>query len=509
MNRKSAVPIVFLVSVAILGVPGISHSEGFSWFDDFDDGLVSSEYDISSSNAMSVDYDEAMSYFRVNAWEPETVNHYDNPGVHSRFKLSRSLPNLADFDMSVTIAWDDIRDEVGDNAMQHLAVNLLDPSKNLVAGVGYGDPWINGYASRYSWAGGGGLQVRPKLPGAGSAEVGIKRTGQNIQVTWDGEVIRNGFNGDTVAEVVFEFGHYPESGWGGSAFGSLGIDSVSITGMGTVPHTPRLFSNCFGTFDPVHGSTPLEGGASAGMIASKVTSVTPMSGRATARSYDWESQVDVSEQVVTYANDFYGPEADSGIQPGDTYIFHANMHGDVAGVLWANASSPVCDWELAEQFYTPLWQEVNKIFVIDACHAEAFADDLLGLDNTFVLGACMADEETYYDPADGIGVFSKFFAEAIMMENGQFMADLDDDGMLALWELADSMAGHFDIVNGGWIDSTIDDDNGGSPHIYIRQSEDVDLMETWIVPEPGTLSLLAIGGLAMLRRRKSRWPWAA
>jgi hypothetical protein len=64
-------------------------------------------------------------------------------------------------------------------------------------------------------------------------------------------------------------------------------------------------------------------------------------------------------------------------------------------------------------------------------------------------------------------------------------------------------------VNGGWIDSTIDDDNGGSPHIYIRQSDDVDLMETWIVPEPGTLSLLAIGGLAMLRRRKSRWPWAA
>jgi len=275
-----------------------------------------------------------------------------------------------------------------------------------------------------------------------------------------------------------------------------GIDNVRVC-----PTPRRLFSNVFASDDDVLFGIDFDGHANAAMISTVLDAV-PNSHRLTHRVYESDSVDDVSADMADYPSAC--TEAANPIRPEDTYVFvytghAAKLVGTDIRALAPTAGTLVYSSDLLSWFGGDEWQDVNKIFVLDSCYAGGIGEDLLTLSNTAVFGACLANEETAWD-LDNLSMFSKIFRDAIAMDGDGFTFDTNGNG-LSIAELAAALGSRFEL-GGGWEGTLLDELKGISPHLYAQWSSDVDPSETWLVPEPATLSLLALGGLAVIRKRR-------
>ena len=171
----------------------------------------------------------------------------------------------------------------------------------------------------------------------------------------------------------------------------------------------------------------------------------------------------------------------------------------------------VLDDELTAYFLDPTrrdtWRDVNKLFILDSCHAGGFWGgedaDLSSLEHVALLAAASELEPALSSKDDNDnrqGVYSLVLADGLKKTGGFAAADTNKDG-LTVQELAIFLADYPSYQNGitgfirdGWPDDLVS--IGWDPSLNLTDDF------TMVVPEPATLSLLALGGLAMLRRRR-------
>jgi hypothetical protein len=227
---------------------------------------------------------------------------------------------------------------------------------------------------------------------------------------------------------------------------------------------------------------------------------------------------------------------ESLIKAGDTFIFFYSGHGGggtgVDEWLAMNRDQPgpsddkerkitdddLASWFLGEELVggrrrRDIWANVNKLFILDACHAGGFVggsddfvgeEDLMGLSHTAILAACDEDDDTYAGE-DGRGILTVAVEEALILVNGYAQADSNRDG-LTFDELAEYLKQY--VYGVTYFDGRIKMDPAGddlepvraSLSLFSWKSDDFD----GVIPEPATLSLLVLGGLALLGRSRAR-----
>ncbi|MDJ0806685.1 MAG: hypothetical protein QNJ78_07595 [Gammaproteobacteria bacterium] len=109
----------------------------------------------------------------------------------------------------------------------------MDASGESIAYAAYHDAWV-------SWSGQKVARVGDKtyisgygsLPLTGSASVDILRSGDAIDILWDGNNLLSGIFAKPITDVEVVFGYYANLGWNGtySFFGNESVDLVSLEG---------------------------------------------------------------------------------------------------------------------------------------------------------------------------------------------------------------------------------------------------------------------------------------
>ena len=91
--------------------------------------------------------------------------------------------------------------------------------------VGYVDDWVSASGGYFaSIEGDDGGSGQDSLPGRGSAVVRIERSGPEILLWWNDEVIRVGESSRTVINIAIELSYYAYNGQDGPSF--FGTESI-------------------------------------------------------------------------------------------------------------------------------------------------------------------------------------------------------------------------------------------------------------------------------------------
>ncbi|MCX5771214.1 MAG: caspase family protein [Candidatus Hydrogenedentes bacterium] len=221
------------------------------------------------------------------------------------------------------------------------------------------------------------------------------------------------------------------------------------------------------------------------------------------------------------------------VRPGDTVILSFSSHGDsdktgteipcwtrykdATGniqyesrtgqeyvLLSEDAGDRLYDRDLLALLKDSRFSAVKKIVILDCCRSGGFGPDLAwGLTNVAVLAAC--DEgEFSFAAFDGTGFFTNVLICGLTEVGNYFRADTNHDGVLTLDELKAYVNAYAfgDLIGQ---ELPLKEPGGTAPFTGINMvsftSPDFDGVIGASMPEPGTLMLLALGGLALLRRR--------
>ena len=96
--------------------------------------------------------------------------------------------------------------------MQHLWIELLDASGQVVAVTGYTDNWVAHRGGTFSQIGSSATgAIQNALALSGTATIAINRSGGVLQTRWNGAVHRSDFNSTPVAKLRLVFERYPYS----------------------------------------------------------------------------------------------------------------------------------------------------------------------------------------------------------------------------------------------------------------------------------------------------------
>jgi hypothetical protein len=163
------------------------------------------------------------------------------------------------------------------------------------------------------------------------------------------------------------------------------------------------------------------------------------------------------------------------------------------------------DLDLLAMLKESPFNKVKKIVILDCCRSGGFGPDLAaGLTDIAVLAACTEGGFTYA-ASDGTCLFTDTIISGLTKSGNYFRADLNHDGVLTLVELEIYVNAYAfgDLI--GQEVSLMELLGGTVPFTGINMvsftSPDFDGVIGASMPEPGTLMLLALGGLALLRRR--------
>jgi hypothetical protein len=231
----------------------------------------------------------------------------------------------------------------------------------------------------------------------------------------------------------------------------------------------------------------------------------------TATSTDVESSIESSLNAMD-------------VRDGDWLIFYVSAHGGTptrtgdetpvtidgaensADELIQLGSSLISDDDLTNLFDNEKWQNVNKLFLISACHSGGFVGDdltsdtgdLENLDHVAVLASSTEEGTSFYRDTTGQCIWT---TDALLpnLTSGMTVADL-----------VASMAAAEEGIRAAYIGQEFglsDMYAPGSTGVFEYQplnhvSDDIPLNVA--LPEPATLTFLTLGGLAILRRRRKR-----
>lgn len=220
-------------------------------------------------------------------------------------------------------------------------------------------------------------------------------------------------------------------------------------------------------------------------------------------------------EAITAALDAYT----NRLQPGDNLIFFYSGHGggsttDPAAeeslyVTKTAISGQFVDDDLTAWFLDgsrkDKWAGINKMFVLDSCFSGGFWNgenqDLNSLQKVALLAAAGELQYAEADPDhNGEGFFSRALEDGLSKVGNWAKSDVNKDGLITAEELKLWLENYALPVNAvGYIKQDWPDDLVPVEwQVVGSMSGDFDM----VVPEPATLSLLALGGLAVLLRKR-------
>lgn len=214
-------------------------------FDDFDDGQLGDEWQVTLTDALSWQFEETGTALVVTDIEPAVINPRGG-GTWAYVTLSRPVEAAADFALEALITWDTGGPGPSDDCMQQVTIQLLDASAGLVAAVGFHDNCINTYGAPWANIGGG----NPCLggcdengPPTGSASATIVRADGQVSIEWDGAPSCLETHEAAVATLVVQFGFYATEFQNGSFFGTESIDFIDFRPAGCGCETQDIDDN--------------------------------------------------------------------------------------------------------------------------------------------------------------------------------------------------------------------------------------------------------------------------
>ena len=134
------------------------------------------------------------------------------------------------------------------------------------------------------------------------------------------------------------------------------------------------------------------------------------------------------------------------VKPGDLFVFYVATHGtggsngvEIIGLNESGVGSQIYDWELTSWFDSDAWNEVNKLFILNTCHAGGFGygndggagtqDNLAGLPRSAILAACDEDGDTGSNWLTGFPSFTETVLDALQITDGYATADSNQNGL--------------------------------------------------------------------------------
>lgn len=185
-------------------------------YDDFDDGVLDSAWDISFDNVSSWTYAETGSELVVTDIIPETYNQW------ATVTLTQYCDPLSDFWVDFDFSWDS---EGLSIAMQNIKLSLFGSNGEKIVSVGYIDAWVGAGGRKYAEVGGDSIQYS-YLPLVGDASIAITRqNGSIVNVLWDDINLLSGTSSVPLSSVSLEFSHFPSIY--GSIFGTESVDLIA------------------------------------------------------------------------------------------------------------------------------------------------------------------------------------------------------------------------------------------------------------------------------------------
>lgn len=214
-----------LLALLLAALWSTANLQAGEFHDHFDDNLLDPAWDISFSGVATGDWDY------VEAGTNLTVTDIGITGYTSSWSsdwanvaLSQTIDPMDDFHFYFDFSWG----SADVQAMQQVELALLAADDSVVAKCAYNDGWVQYAGVRRAEIGSDMYLGDTLLPLSGSASTELVRTGEDIEIYWDGELLHSG-TGDTAIEKVqlmFSRSNY-KGNLGTSYFGDAAVDRVS------------------------------------------------------------------------------------------------------------------------------------------------------------------------------------------------------------------------------------------------------------------------------------------
>lgn len=234
---------LIVVFTIILSVANMANADITAVYDHFDDDVLDPDWSVSFVNSTGWSYNESGTNLTVTDIT-STVTNNDYGSTWAQVILSQTFTPLADFDVDFDFSWTSSESE---RPMQTVGIQLYDSSGGLIAIAEYSDHWVLHTGAKYAVAGINSIyRSYGSLPYDGTTSVDISRTGETVEVLWDGSSLVTGTSSSALSRVDLIFGYFEYSGYyGTSFFDNESIDLVNIQGQ-LVPVPGAFILGCMG-----------------------------------------------------------------------------------------------------------------------------------------------------------------------------------------------------------------------------------------------------------------------
>ena len=221
MKRKLIVGLA--TGLFILGMFGLAVATNIVINDHFDDSTLDS--------AWSTSFDQVTGWYYTESGTTLNVTDITTTGSGwTSVNLTQYITPLSDFNINFEFSWDSENDV---KAMQNVLVQAYRQDGTKIAEAGYSDGWIDSEGAKYGMIGGNIIDTGPNsVESYGSAIVNITRTGNDIEILWNGATLISGNSSDLLYRVDLVFSHHVIAD---SFFGNETVDLIKVEGSSYAP----------------------------------------------------------------------------------------------------------------------------------------------------------------------------------------------------------------------------------------------------------------------------------